>query len=87
MQETGEDGRNNQLLVLWSFMMMKIPNEIQIVGIVQPEIGSGKVHLQDYIYNSYGIAPTLTARDVKDPRRIVVFEDDEKVQTNSIHSS
>ena len=64
-----------------------IPNEIQIVGILQPEVGSGKVHLQDYIYNSYGIAPTLTARDWKDARRILVFEDDNKIQTNSIHSS
>ena len=66
---------------------MKIPNEIQIVGVLQPEIGSGKVHLQDYIYNSYGVAPTLTARDYKDSRRILVFEDNEKVQANSIHSS
>ena len=53
---------------------MKIENEIMIVGIIQPEVGSGKVHLQDYIYSSLGIAPTLTARDWRDPRRILVWE-------------
>ena len=64
--------------------MTKIPNEIQIVGIIQPEVGSGKVHLQDYIYNSYGIAPTLTARDVKDPRRILAFEDEKEISKCNI---
>lgn len=57
---------------------MKIPNEIQIVGVIQPEVGSGKVHLQDYVYNSYGCAPTLTARDWKSPRMILVFEEEKR---------
>ena len=67
---------------------MKIPNEIQVVGVIQPEIGSGKVHLQDYVYNSYGCCPTLTARDYKSPRMILIFEDNNNaIQANSIHSS
>lgn len=49
-------------------------NEINVVGVIQPEVGSGKVHLQDYIYGSNGICPTLTARDYKDPRRILIYE-------------
>ena len=57
---------------------MKIPNEILVVGVIQPEIGSGKVHLQDYVYYSYGCAPTLTARDWKDPRKILVIEKNDK---------
>ena len=58
--------------------MMNIENEIIILGVIQPLVGSGKIHLQDYIYSSLGIAPTLTARDWKDPRKIVVFEEKEK---------
>lgn len=57
-------------------MRNKTPNEIKIVGVIQPEIGSGKVHLQDYIYDARGIAPTITRRDYKDARRILVIEDD-----------
>lgn len=47
-------------------------NEIITVGLMQPDVGSGKVHLQDYVYDSEGICPTLTARDFKDPRRILI---------------
>lgn len=34
--------------------MKKLDNEIKVVGIIQPDIGSGKVHLQDYVYSSGG---------------------------------
>lgn len=49
---------------------------IQILAIMQPENGSGIVHLQDYIYGVEGVAPTITQRDYKSPRLIVVSEDD-----------
>ena len=49
-------------------------NNIIIAGIVQPEVNSGRVHLQDYIYDENGIAPTCTARDWKSPRAILVGE-------------
>lgn len=52
--------------------MKKLDNEIKVVGIIQPDIGSGKVHLQDYVYSSGGVSPTLTARDYKDPRKILI---------------
>lgn len=55
---------------------METPNEIIIVGVIQPEVGSGKVHLQDYIYYEGGVCPTITHRDFKDPRRILVVEDE-----------
>ncbi|SCW56899.1 hypothetical protein SAMN05660484_01800 [Eubacterium ruminantium] len=51
-------------------------SKIQILAIMQPENGSGIVHLQDYIYGVEGIAPTITARDYKSPRLIVVLEDE-----------
>lgn len=51
--------------------------KIITVGLLQPLVGSGKVHLQDYIYYEKGIAPTLTARDWKSPRMILVIEDEE----------
>ena len=54
--------------------MLNIMNNIIIAGIVQPEINSGKIHLQDYIYDSNGIAPTCNARDWKSPRAILVGE-------------
>ena len=57
-------------------MKLSDDNKIQIAGIIQPEVGSGKVHLEDYIYWSGGVAPTLTARDWRDPRRILVIEDE-----------
>lgn len=44
------------------------------MGLLQPDDGSGKVHLQDYIYGAGGVSPTLTARDYKDPRRILIKE-------------
>lgn len=53
---------------------LKLPNEIIIMGLLQPDDGSGKVHLQDYIYGAGGVSPTLTARDYKDPRRILIKE-------------
>lgn len=49
-------------------------NNIIIAGIVQPELNSGRVHLQDYIYDSNGVAPSLTARDFKSPRQILIGE-------------
>lgn len=49
-------------------------NNIIIAGIVQPEVNSGRIHLQDYIYDSNGVAPSLTARDFKSPRQILVGE-------------
>ena len=57
-------------------MNTDMPNEIRIVGVIQPEVGSGHIHLQDYIYDARGVCPTITARDYKDPRRILVIEDD-----------
>ena len=51
---------------------MQKENEIKVVGLVQPEEGSGKVHFQDYIYDINGIARTTCARDYKDPMRILV---------------
>lgn len=53
-------------------MVKKLDNEIKVVGLMQPDVGSGKVHLQDYVYSSGGVSPALTARDYKDPRRILV---------------
>ena len=47
-------------------------NEIRVVGILQPEVGSGKVHFQDYIYGSDGVARTLCSRDFKDPIRVLI---------------
>lgn len=49
-------------------------NNIIIAGIVQPEVNSGRIHLQDYIYDSNGVAPSLTARDFKSPRQILIGE-------------
>lgn len=49
-------------------------NSIITVGLLQPDIGSGKIHLQDYVYDSLGVAPTITARDYKDPRRILIYD-------------
>ena len=57
---------------------MNDTNKIITVGVIQPEKGSGKIHLKDYIYSSFGVSPTLTARDYKDPRRILVVEDEIK---------
>jgi hypothetical protein len=53
--------------------MWNIMNNIIIAGIVQPEINSGIVHLQDYVYDCNGIAPTCTARDWKSPREILIL--------------
>ena len=65
-----------------------IPNEINVLCYLPPENGNGKfVHVQDTVYGINGVCRTLCYRDHKDPIRIVVFEDDEKIQTNSIHSS
>ena len=36
---------------------------------------SEHIHLEDYVYSEEGLAPTLTARDYKDPRRILINED------------
>lgn len=42
-------------------------NKVIVVGLIQPENGSGRIHLQDYIYCENGVAPTLTARDWRSP--------------------
>ena len=56
---------------------MKDTFKIIIAGIIQPLVGSGKIHLQDYIYDARGIAPTITARDWKSPRMLLVIEDED----------
>ena len=49
------------------------PNEITIVGLIKHNEGcSEHIHLQDYVYSESGIAPTLTARDYKSPRMILM---------------
>ena len=53
-------------------------NKIIIAGIIPPLVGKGEhIHIEDYVYDSQGIAPTLTARDYKDPRRVLVIEDND----------
>ena len=52
-----------------------LENKIIVIGILQPEHGSGRIHLQDYIYDSNGIAPALTARDYKSPREVLVRDE------------
>lgn len=47
-------------------------NRVIVVGIIQPENGSGRIHVQDYIYCENGVAPTLTARDWRSPRTILI---------------
>ena len=48
-------------------------NEIITVGLLGHTEGcSEHVHLQDYVYSAIGVAPTLTARDYKDPRKILI---------------
>ena len=55
-------------------------NNIIIAGIVQPEVNSGRIHLQDYVYDSNGIAPSLTARDWRSPRAILIGEHEWVIQ-------
>ena len=62
------------MVVVEQSPMWNMGNNIIIAGIVQPEVNSGRVHLQDYIYDENGIAPTCTARDWKSPRAILVGE-------------
>lgn len=47
--------------------------KIIVLGIL-PAVNkqSTYTHLQDYVYSEDGISPTLTARDYKDPRRILI---------------
>lgn len=48
-------------------------NDIEVVGIVRLSgTGSDHIHLQDYVYSELGLSPTLTARDYKSPRMILV---------------
>lgn len=48
-------------------------NEIVMVGILRLNGGGSEhTHLQDMVYSEEGVAPTLTARDHKDPRRILI---------------
>lgn len=56
---------------------MVTENKIDIVGILSPGL-SEHIHLQDYIYNAQGICRTLTARDYKDPIRVLIEVDNER---------
>lgn len=48
-------------------------NEIITVGLLKHNEGcSEHVHLQDYVYSEIGVAPTITARDYKSPRMILI---------------
>lgn len=50
-------------------------NKIMVVGVLRAaNTQSEHIHLEDYIYSEEGIAPTITARDFKDPRRILINE-------------
>lgn len=52
------------------------PNEIITVGLLGHTEGcSERIHLQDYVYSEIGVAPTLTARDYKDARKILIRKD------------
>lgn len=51
-------------------------HKIIVVGVMRAaNTQSEHIHLEDYVYSEEGLAPTLTARDYKDPRRILVNED------------
>ena len=50
-------------------------NKIIIAGIIQPEVGSGRIHLQDYIYDAEGISRTTCARDWKSPIQVLIQEE------------
>ena len=48
-------------------------NKIFVVGVIRAEhTNSEHIHINDLVYSEMGIAPTLTARDYKDPRRILI---------------
>ena len=51
-------------------------NKIIVVGVIRAEhTNSEHIHINDLVYSEEGISPTLTARDYKDPRRILINED------------
>ena len=51
-------------------------NKIMVIGVLRAANTQSKhIHLEDYVYSELGLAPTLTARDYKDPRRILINED------------
>ena len=51
-------------------------NKIMVAGVLRAaNTQSEHIHLEDYVYSELGLAPTLTARDYKDPRRILINED------------
>lgn len=51
-------------------------HKIIVAGILRGENSlSDHIHLEDYIYSEEGVSPTLTARDYKDPRRILINEE------------
>lgn len=42
--------------------MKKDKNKIKVVGIIQPDVGSGKVHLQDYVYSAGGGGTNINSK-------------------------
>lgn len=57
-------------------LIMDKTNRILVIGILRAVNTESKhIHLEDYVYSELGLAPTLTARDYKDPRRILINED------------
>ena len=48
-------------------------NKIMVVGYIRSaNTQSEHIRFEDYVYSEEGVAPTLTARDWKDPRRILI---------------
>jgi hypothetical protein len=51
-------------------------SKILVVGVIRAEhTNSEHIHINDLVYSEEGLAPTLTARDYKDPRRILINGD------------
>ena len=58
----------------WSVRNKMRQNEINVVGIIQPDVGSGHLHFQDRIYDSKGIARSVCQRDYKDSMRVLIYK-------------
>ncbi len=51
-------------------------NRIITVGYIRAEkTNSEHIHLNDYVYSEDGIYRTMCARDLKDPIRVLINED------------
>lgn len=51
-------------------------NRIITVGYIRAEkTNSEHIHLNDYVYSEDGICRTMCARDLKDPIRVLINED------------